>query len=307
MALGGCAALVDARATTRERAAESRYPPVGRMLQVEGRAVHAHIEGAGPDLVLIHGASGNLRDFTFDLAGRLAEDYRVIAFDRPGLGWSDPLPENGESPVAQADHLRAAAEQLGVRRPIVLGHSYGGAVALAWGLRAPVETAALVVLAGASHPWEGPLSLVQTLPATRLGSSLVVPLVTAFAGPERIERSVDGIFRPQPAPEGYAEHIGAGLTLRRDSLVRNSEQLSALKPHLAAMAPHYPQLPMPVEIVHGTADRTVGLQIHAEPLAADVPGANLVRLDGIGHMPHHADPGAVIAAIDRAAARAGLR
>ena len=307
VALGGCAALVDARASGRERAAEDRYPPVGRLLEVDGRQVHAHVEGSGPDLVLIHGASGNLRDFTFALAGRLAGDYRVIAFDRPGLGWSDPLPEDGVSPIAQADVLRAAAAQLGVERPIVLGHSYGGAVALAWGLRAPEETAALVILAGASHPWEGPLSFTQTLPATAVGRAMVVPLVTALAGPDSVERSLGNIFRPQPVPEGYAAHIGAGLTLRRDSLVHNAEQISALKPHLAVMAQRYPDLPMPIEILHGTEDRTVGLAIHGERLAGDAPHAALTRLEGVGHMPQHAAPEAVIEAIDRAAARAGLR
>ncbi len=306
-ALGGCAALVGHRAAEREAAAEARYPPVGRLVEVAGHQVHVHVEGSGPDLVLIHGASGNLRDFTFDLAGRLAEDYRVIAFDRPGLGWSDPLPEGTIGPVEQADHLRAAAAALDVRNPIVVGHSYGGALTLAWGLRAPAETAALVILAGVSHPWEGPLSLTQTLPATTLGRLVVNPLVAAFAGRGSIVNTLESVFHPQPVPEGYAEHVGAGLSLRRGSLRRNAEQLAGLKPHLAAMAPRYPHLPMPVEIVHGTADRTVGLSIHAERLVADVPQAVLTRLDGIGHMPHHAAPDAVIAAIHRAAASAGLR
>jgi pimeloyl-ACP methyl ester carboxylesterase len=64
---------------------------------------------------------------------------------------------------------------------------------------------------------------------------------------------------------------------------------------------------MPVEIVHGTADDVVPIHIHSEPLANQIPGAVLTRLDGIGHMPHHSAPEAVKAAIHRAAARAGLR
>jgi pimeloyl-ACP methyl ester carboxylesterase len=307
VALGGCAALVGARAAEREAAAEARYPPVGRIVEVAGRNVHAHVEGSGPDLVLIHGASGNLRDFTFALSDQLAERYRVIAFDRPGLGWTDPLPDGANGPMEQADLLRAAAESLGVRRPVVVGHSYGGAVALAWGLGAPQDTSALVILAGASHPWEGPLSLTQTVPATALGRFVINPLVTAFAGPDTVDGALRNVFRPQPVPDGYSEHVGTGLTLRRESLQRNAAHLATLKPHLEAMAPRYPGLPMPVEIVHGTADRTVGLRIHGERLAEDVPGATLTRLDGVGHMPHHVAPEAVIAAIHRAADRAGLR
>lgn len=307
LALGGCAALLDARASQREARAEARYPAVGRMVEVDGRSVHVHVEGSGPDIVLIHGASGNLRDFTFGLASRLAADYRVIAFDRPGLGWSDPLPDGRVGPVEQADLLRAAAAELDVRRPVVVGHSYGGAVALAWGVRAPEDTAALVILAGASHPWEGPLSLSQTLPSTTLGRLVINPVVAAFAGSDTVNGALRNVFSPQPVPEGYAEHVGAGLTLRRDALRRNAEQVAGLKPQLAAMAPLYPRLPMPVEIVHGTADRTVGLAIHGERLVADVPGAALTRLAGVGHMPHHSNPEAVIDAIHRAAARAGLR
>lgn len=306
-ALTGCAAWVDARAGAREAAAEASFPARGRIIEVAGRRVHAHIEGSGPDLVLLHGANGNLRDFTFRLSGLLARDFRVIAFDRPGLGFSDPLAENNESPIVQADHLRAAARALGARNPIVLGHSYGGAVALAWGLRAPGDTAALVILAGASHPWEGPLSLSQTLPATRLGGTVLVPLLTALTSDDTAEGFLENVFRPQPVPEGFAEHFGVPLSLRRDSIRNSAEQVSALKLHLAAMAPFYPQLPMPVEIVHGTADRTVGLRIHGERLAADVPEANLTALRGIGHMPQHVAEDAVLAAIHRAAARAGLR
>jgi pimeloyl-ACP methyl ester carboxylesterase len=83
--------------------------------------------------------------------------------------------------------------------------------------------------------------------------------------------------------------------------------VNTLRPHIVRMAERYPALDLPVEIVHGTEDEIVPLAIHSAPLAERVPGANLVILEGVGHMPHHADPEAVVAAIDRAAARAGLR
>ena len=80
-----------------------------------------------------------------------------------------------------------------------------------------------------------------------------------------------------------------------------------LRPHVVEMSELYPTLTLPVEILHGTDDTTVPLNIHSEPLARQIPGAILTRLQGVGHMPHHADPDAVLAAIDRAAVRAGLR
>jgi pimeloyl-ACP methyl ester carboxylesterase len=142
-AIGGCAVLTDRRATEREQSAEAAFPPTGQLLRVAGTTVHAHVQGSGPDLVLIHGASGSTRDFTFALVDRLAQDYRVIAFDRPGLGWTEDLGDGGVSPLLQARLLQAAADQLGVTRPIVMGHSYGGSVAMAWGLTDTADVAAL--------------------------------------------------------------------------------------------------------------------------------------------------------------------
>ena len=305
--LGGGAVLIDRRASVREAWADHAYPPTGQFVTVAGKRVHVVITGRGPDLVLIHGASGNARDYTFALAGQLADSFRVIVFDRPGLGWSEGLGEAGISPGAQADHLRAAAAQLGVRRPLVLGHSYGGAVALAWGLAAPTETAALVVVSGATMPWVEPLDWFFTLTSNPYSAALAVPLLTAFAPLSRLQTDIAAIFKPSAVPPGYGEYVGAGLTLRRASLHSYARQVAGLKACLQAMVQHYPGLTLPVELVHGDADTVVPLAVHSQELAQLLPDATLTVLAGAGHMPHHTHASDVIAAIHRAAARAGLR
>lgn len=306
-AIGGCALLTDKRATAREAAAEVAFPPTGRLIDVHGTMVHADITGQGPDLVLIHGASGNSRDFTFALAQRLAKDYRVIAFDRPGLGWTEDLGEDGVSPLLQARLLQSAAHELGVTRPIVVGHSYGGAVAMAWGLTDTPDVAALVILSGATMPWPGGLGAFYAVTGSRIGGATVIPAITAFASPAQAGAVIDSIFAPAPPPPGYADYVGAALTMRRESLRANARQVSGLKPYVTRMATEYPKLTLPVEILHGTADTIVPAQIHAIPLSRLLPNAQLTLLDGVAHMPHHTHPDAVIAAIDRAAIRAGLR
>jgi pimeloyl-ACP methyl ester carboxylesterase len=307
----GCG-FVAVRADLNEAKAEARYPATGQFLTVDGQLIHAHVEGDGPDVVLIHGASGNTRDFTFALTRALARDYRVIAFDRPGLGWSERASGNfggafnprSESPREQARFLQAAADQLGVTRPVVLGHSYGGAVALAWGLERPSDTGALVLVAGVALPWPGRLDPMYRVTSSRIGAATVVPLITAFAPEARVQQAVAGIFAPNPVPPGYLRHVGAGLTLRRESFRANARQVNALRPHMVDMERDYARLTMPVEILHGTADTIVPASIHAEPLARRLPDARLTLLEGIGHMPHHAAPEAVIAAIRRAAGNA---
>lgn len=296
-------------AERREAAARAQYPPVGRVIEVEGTRVHVRVEGHGPDVVLIHGASGNLRDFTFSLAGRLARDFRVIAFDRPGLGWTERLPghggagsSRGESPAEQAALLHAAAERIGVQNPVVVGHSYGGAVALAWGLERPGATRALVLLAGAAMPWPGGLGALYAINGSAVGGATVVPLITALAPRGAIDDAVASVFAPQHPPPGYAVHMGVGLSLQRGALRANAQQVQSLRPHIVRMSRRYADtLTMPVEIVHGTEDTIVPMDIHSEPLAEFLPDANLTRLAGVGHMPHHADEDSVVAAIRRAA------
>lgn len=286
------------------------------MINVGGRMVHAVVRGDGPDVILIHGAGGNTREFTFDFMDRLTDRYRVIAFDRPGLGYTDrtdPAYEgafrtDAEGPEEQAALLQAAATAIGVKNAIVLGHSYGGSVALAWALNHPDSVAGVVNLAGPSHPWPGDLGAYYKVNGSALGGAVVPPLIAAFASDQRIEDAITGIFAPQPVPAGYADHIGGPLTIRPDSFRANARQVNTLRPHIVNMAPRYAaELTMPVEIIHGDRDETVPLAIHSIPLKEAVPQANLTVLEGVGHMPHHADPQAVIDAIDRIAAQSGLR
>lgn len=298
---------MDNRADTREAQAEAAFPPDGQILSIGAQKVHAVVQGSGPDLVLIHGASGNTRDFTFAFADRMAQQYRVIALDRPGFGWSTPLPRDADTILDQARLLQAAAAQLGADKPVVLGHSYGGAVALAWATSMPDTLAALVPLAAPSMEWEGGISGFYKATSSTVGGATLVPLITAFVGENTVKSAIRGIFKPQPAPEGYAAYVGAPLSLRRDTLRVNAQQRARLKGEIRQMMPFYAQTDLPVEIVHGTADTTVGAQIHAVPLHDILPNSDLTLLEGIGHMPQHGAPEAVEAAINRAARRAGLR
>ena len=307
--LAGCAALVDTRADRREAEWIALTPPLGQIVIVEGHRVHLVDSGApapdAPDLVLIHGANGNLRDFTFDLVGRLDDRYRVIAVDRPGLGYSDSLGLADSDPREQARVLRLALAQIGVRRPILVGHSYGGAVAMGWALQAPDQTAAVVLLAGATHPWEGGLGGWYRLNATLLGRPARAT-VAAFAPQDMVGDVLESVFAPAPVPDGYMTYFGPNLSLRRESQANNTRQVNDLLGYVTRMQPGYEALSLPIEILHGDADTIVGLDIHSRRMAAETASAHLTVLEGAGHMPQHSHPQAVVAAINRAARRAGM-
>lgn len=318
--LGIAATLTYFGGEYRAKKAERTHGPLGEFVEVDGTRVHYVQEGSGPHLILLHGAGGNLREFTFDLMGRLTDRYTVTAFDRPGLGYTDRVPgipigitaTEGASPQSQAAILRKASETLGIENPIVAGHSFGGIVSYAWALagldeESPSNAAAIVSLAGVTMPWPGDLGSYYTVNGSAFGGAITIPLISALAPDSRIEDGIAGIFAPQPVPEGYSTYVGARLSLRPDTMRANIRQVNTLRPHVVAMAARYPELVLPIEIVHGDLDETVPLQVHPLEFIKIVPDANLTILEGVGHMPHHTHPDETVAAIDRAAARAGLQ
>lgn len=305
--LGGFVMFVMQFVSQQEKLAEKTYPPQGQFINVDGTRIHAVVMGSGPDLVLIHGSSGSTRDMTFSLAPQLAENFRVIVFDRPGLGWSERIGENGASLTQQAEILKKAARELGADKPIVMGQSYGGGVALAWAVNFPQSLSALVTVSSVGNVWTTPLDTLYKVTSSPIGSLFLVPLLTAFVPDEKVRSSLRGVFAPQAIPDGYMEYIGVGLTLRRATMRENALQRTNLLDDIKGLYQHYGEITVPTEIVHGTADDTVNLELHAEYLAREIPGAVLTRLEGIGHMPHQVATRDVIAAITRAATRAGLR
>jgi len=142
------------------RRAEARYPPLGEFVTVAGVDLHYVEQGSGPPVILIHGDGGSVYDWTMSIFARVAQDYRAIAFDRPGLGYSE-RPVDGASPFVQARLIHEAAEALGAEKPILVGHSRGGNVALAYGLSYPDAIAGVVTLAAA--PYGGKIALYNRL------------------------------------------------------------------------------------------------------------------------------------------------
>lgn len=303
----------DRRADLRAAEAEARFPAEGNIVTVDGRDVHVHVFGSGPDLVLIHGAGGSTRDMTSSIGRQLSDRFRVFAVDRPGLGWSDrsdpayrgPFSTGFETPQEQARILSAAVSRLGAVNPLVAGHSYGGAVAMAWGLEHPAS--GIVIISGATMPWPGKVDPFYRVFSSTFGGAVLVPIASAFATKSYVDATLNGVFAPQSPPENYAARVGVPLAMRRKTVRANARQVNGLRPEIVQMSRRYGEITLPVEILHGSADQTVYTEVHAEPLHAALPNSTLTILDGIGHMPHHVASNQVIDAIDRAAMRAGLR
>jgi pimeloyl-ACP methyl ester carboxylesterase len=83
------------------RQVESKYPPLGTFVGIEGLKLHYVEKGSGQSVILLHGDGGTTYDFTLSpLFDQLAKKYHVLAFDRPGLGYSERPTREGWSPIS---------------------------------------------------------------------------------------------------------------------------------------------------------------------------------------------------------------
>ncbi len=288
---------------------EAAHPPAGRFMEIEGVRLHVAelglargSPGAEPAVVLIHGASGNMEDMRLALGEKLAQSHRVILIDRPGHGWSSrPAGDTYASPASQAGLVAEALKQLGVRRAILVGHSWGGAFATAYALAYPDRTAGLVLLSAVTHPWPAGPGWYNNLASLRgIGPVFLRTLVYPL-GSFMIDGVSRSVFEPQAVPPDYVRRAAIRLVLRPKTFFANARDLALLRNFIAAQVPSYVDLRSPTIIITGDCDTMVSPEINACALAAALPQAKLVFLKGVGHMPHHAAPEAVAAAIDELA------
>jgi pimeloyl-ACP methyl ester carboxylesterase len=294
------------RASMNEVSTQIAYPPLGQAVEVDGKRLQVSVSGTGPPVVLIHGASGTMRDMSFRLTPVLEDRYTVIAVDRPGLGYSPANNPDGDSLAEQTDLMADVMTKLGYERYYLLGQSFGGSVALRWALDRPDAVAGLVLVAAPSNPWKGGLGTLYKLNINPVLGPVMRLLISSVL-PRRVARSsLAEIYAPQEITPGYIEFTGLGLSLRRGQQKANALQVAALKPQIREMAPRYGEIKVPVQAIHGTADTIVPYTVHTAILADQIEDIEVTVLDGEGHMPHQTQPGVIAAALDRLHAKVGV-
>ena len=281
--------------------AEKEYPPVGHFVTVDGVKLHYIRQGSGQSVVMIHGSDGVLQDFTLTVFDSVASFAQALAFDRPGHGYSERPSDKPLTLELNAQLIHDAVVALGVSKPVIVGHSYGGAVALLYAAMYPDDLAGLVLLSPAVYPEFLPVgkpgaAFFMSIPnAPVIGPIITHCLIAPLFG-FGVESGIKPSFEPNPVNPDYAGIMQA--TMPRPSQFSAWADESA---HFAAGLNEFgsklSEITAPTVIIVGEQDHIAPYEQEGGRLAKVLPNCELVVLPETGHMVHHAVPDAVISKI----------
>ncbi|MEO9971137.1 MAG: alpha/beta hydrolase [Hyphomonadaceae bacterium] len=268
---------------------EEAHPAAGIFLELNEAKTHIVRQGQeGPTVLMIHGASANAQEFTHTLSPRLRDTHRVLMADRPGHGYS-VRPKNASTLKVQAEQMAGILEALAPgEKTIVVGHSFGGGVALRLALDRPDLVSALVLAAPVSHDWGTDAHAWYSSAAANPVYGGAFAQIIPAAGPRQVRESISGVFSPEPAPDGYFDNSAIGLLFRPSHFRANARDVLKLRSELAAQQGRYGELSMPIAVFSGLQDSVIKPKFHVDQLAKQVPQLERIDYPDGGHMPHHA-------------------
>lgn len=250
--------------------------------------------------VLIHGASTSALDFDTNLQPILAQHGRVVSIDRPGHGYSDRgQAEAANNPAYQALMILNTLDTLGIHDPVLIGHSWAGAVVMAALLseHEKVTVKAGILIAGVSHPWEGDNPLHVELSMHPIFGDIFLWQYISPLGRLSMQSAVESVFAPEQVPDNYIDNTGLILSLRPGTYRHNAQDRTRLSHVLETQSLRYPDVSQPLLSIAASEDSVVPAWNHHDQLVEQIPHMQSLVIAGAGHAPHHTQTQVVADAI----------
>lgn len=281
---------------------ERKFPPVGEFVSTASGDVDIHYlhKGSGIPVVMLHGRDGSLQEFTLSIFDKVTNNYEAIALDRPGYGYSECLDPDKLTTKAQARLINEALNKLELEKPIMVGHSYGGAVMLQYLLDYPDQVSGAVSLGGVAYVDDPPDESFFALPRFPIVGPLVTNTVVMPFGRPIARGIYEQAFYPAEAPERYVNTISS-LYIRPVQFTATAYELAAMYESVRKISPRYNEITVPVTIIFGSSDQMLDYVEDGQRLYKALPNARLIIVENAGHKMHHTHPDIVMDAIDQLA------
>lgn len=249
-------------------------------------------EGNGPPLLLIHGFGASTYTWRH-VAPELARTHRVIAVDLKGFGQSDKPFDGRYSVFDQAELLAQLIEDKDLRNLTLVGHSFGGGIALLLALEANQRLdgriSRLVLLDSIAYPQHIPVffRMLDMPLVSQLGVRMVPPSVQTRVALQ-IAYLDDSKIDPDEV-EVYAAPLKTAAG--KHAIIHSARQI--MPKDLAEIAQRYRTIELPTLILWCDHDRIVPLEVGLK-LRRTLPNSTLRLIEGCGHMPQEEQPAATL-------------
>lgn len=271
----------------------SKNPP--EVIQEPPVKLYYEVQGEGSPILLIHGFGANLYTY-HDLVLPLSREHQLFLLDLKGFGKS-PKPAGQKYSVEdQVSLVIQFILQNDLTDLTIVGHSYGGGVALVTALRlieeSPHRLRSLILIDSAAYPQEFP-TFIRVLRTPVLG-----PLGLSLLSSKRMARSILNLafYDETRISEETIEKYAAPLDLpgSHNALIETAKQI--VPPNIKEINARYKNIHVPVLILWGREDKIIPLK-YGERLHEDLVNSKLVIFEKTGHIPHEEKPEEVIKSI----------
>lgn len=226
-------------------------------------------EAGGPPVIFIHGYGGDLNNWMFNQEA-LSENYTTYAIDLPGHGGSTKEVAAGDLDVF-TDAVKAFMDAENIEKAHLVGHSMGGATALALAANDGSRVASVTLIAPAGLGSEINMDYINGFIEQKRAKKLRSVLELLVADPNAItSEMVDEVIKFK-----RVDGVGPALEKLRDGLMPGGQQATQLKHHLSTLT-------APVQVVWGKDDRILPAS-HADGLPDQI---DVTVYEKTGHMPH---------------------
>ena len=263
--------------------ARRKLPANGKFTEVRGGIIHWTEQGKGETIILIHGLGGNNHNFNYMLP-ELSKKYHVISIDRIGSAWSTRQDFNYANLNAQADAIVDLIDQESFQRPLLIGHSLGGAFSLSVGIRFPDKVRGLALICPASMAIDATPDIFRDLEvSSSTGRVFLANFLSGPFGLMKQKKFLTELFKPEPITPGFDIKGGAILSRLPSQFQTTCEDLIAAKESQNDVVSKLGDLEVPMHVLFAEDDVILNAQHHGVAFC-ETTGARLVMIPKTGHM-----------------------